>query len=299
MNPYYTDYSEYLHRIFPDYKVQKISINAGLTCPNRDGSIGRGGCIYCNNHSFSPEYCNSLESVTAQLEKGKIFFGKKYPNMKYLAYFQAYTNTYGSISQLMKMYEEALDVQDVVGLIIGTRPDCLDDRLLDRLSELNKTTPVIIEFGAESSHNHTLDIINRHHTWEDVEEAVRRTHAKGISCGLHLICGLPGEDVADILTTVNRATKLPIDTLKFHQLQIIRNTTLARMIENQEIEIHHFTVDEYIDLCAKIIEIVPNEIAIERFVSQSPADLLISPRWGLKNYEFTNLLNNHIKRTRH
>lgn len=290
MNPFYTDYSEYLNRIFPNIKVQKISLNAGLSCPNRDGTIGVGGCIYCNNHTFNPDYCNTSTSITEQIQKGKEFFAKKYPQMKYLAYFQAYTNTHGEREKLLKMYNEALAVDDVIGIIIGTRPDCLPDSILNPLTEINRTTPVIIEFGAETSHDKTLTLINRHHSWQHVIDAVVRTHNKGISCGIHLIAGLPGESDQDILTTIRRATKLPIDTIKIHQLQIVKNTILHQQILNHEIEVRNFSVEQYLDLCIKMIEIIPRHIAIERFVSQSPAEFLISPKWGLKNYEFTNLL---------
>ncbi|MBO5749180.1 MAG: TIGR01212 family radical SAM protein [Muribaculaceae bacterium] len=295
MNPYYTDYSEYLQRIFPGIKVQKISLNAGLSCPNRDGTLGTGGCTYCNNHTFNPDYCHSTPDISEQLRRGKEFFARKYPQMKYLAYFQAYTNTYGDRSRLMAMYREALEAEDVVGLIIGTRPDCMPDSLLSELAEINKQVPVIIEYGAETSHDHTLEAVNRHHTWHQVEDAVRRTHRAGISCGLHLICGLPGESIDDILTTTRRACQLPIDTLKFHQLQIVKGSTMARQTESGEMVVKTFEVDDYIDLCVEIVRIVPRSIAIERFVSQAPADLLIAPRWGLKNYQFTNLLHNRLK----
>ena len=164
------------------------------------------------------------------------------------------------------------------------------------MAEINRSIPIIIEYGAESSHDHTLELVNRHHTWQQVVDTVKRTHFVGISCGLHLIAGLPGESNQDILTTIDRAVELPIDTIKIHQLQIIRNTTLARQIEHNEISVRNFSVDEYIDLCSRIIERVPRRIAIERFVSQSPAELLISPKWGLKNYEFTNRLISHLNK---
>lgn len=295
MNSFFTDYAEFLSQKFPGNKVQKISINVGLSCPNRDGTLGTGGCTYCNNLTFNPQYCDKTKSITTQLEEGKRFFARKYPKMKYLAYFQAYTNTYGNQENLIEMYKEAINVSDVVGLIIGTRPDCIPDSLLLKLSEINKSTPVIIEFGAETSHNTTLEIINRHHTWQQVVDAVTRTHNAGISCGLHLIAGLPGETPNHILQTIDQAVTLPIDTLKIHQLQIIRNTTLARQIENKELTVINFNVDEYIDLCIEIIARIPKRIAIERFISQSPAELLISPKWGLKNYEFTNKLLSRLQ----
>lgn len=290
----YDDFGAFLSKYFTG-KVQKISINAGFTCPNRDGSKGIGGCTYCNNQTFNPGYCKPSKTVSEQIEEGKAFFSKKYPQMKYLAYFQAYTNTYGELQNLKRLYEEALSVSDVVGLIIGTRPDCMPDELLDYLSELAKSKFVMIEYGAETACNATLETINRGHTWEDTADAVRRTAAKGIPCGLHLILGLPGEDEQVMLDTIRKVNGLPVDTVKMHQLQLIRGTKMARQVEAGEIDIKRFTVDEYIDLCVRVVALVRKGIYIERFVSQSPAEFLISPRWGLKNYEFTNRLNNKLK----
>lgn len=291
----YRDFAQFLAEHF-DGKMQKIAINAGFTCPNRDGSKGRGGCTYCNNQTFNPAYCTPMQSVTEQLEEGKRFFGKKYPEMRFLAYFQAYTNTHGDIDRIMAMYREALAVEKVEGIIIGTRPDCMPQELLDQLAELHKSHWVMIEYGAETSHNTTLDFINRCHSWEDTIDAVNRTHQAGIPCGLHLILGLPGETEKMILETINKVSQLPLDTIKLHQLQLVRGTRMAKDVEEGAYDVYHFTVEEYIALCCKVIQHTSPTIAIERFVSQSPDNLLISPRWGLKNYEFTNLLNNTIKK---
>lgn len=290
----YRDFADFLAGYFP-YKVQKLAINAGFTCPNRDGSKGTGGCTYCNNQTFNPSYCASRLSVSEQIEEGKRFFARKYPEMRYLAYFQAYTNTHGDIDRLMKLYQEALEQPLVEGLIIGTRPDCVPDQLLDRLQELSHRKFVMIEYGAETSHESTLIRINRCHTWRETIDAVQRTAMRDIPVGLHLIVGLPGEDDEMILTTIDRVSELPISTLKLHQLQVIKGTRLARDIEQQLYTIRQFTPDSYIDLCCHIIEHTAPSIAIERFVSQSPNELLITPRWGLKNYQFTNLLQNRIK----
>ena len=277
-----------------DGKIQKLTVDAGFTCPNRDGSLGRGGCIYCNNTSFTPSTGQRRRSVTEQLEDAKQFFARKYPEMRYLAYFQSYTNTYGATADLMDLYREALNVEDVVGLIIGTRPDCMPDDLLNELAELNKEKTVFIEYGAESSHNSTLDAINRCHTWEQTVDAVNRTHHKGLSVGLHFILGLPGEDRRMMLETVDRINELPIDSVKFHQLQIVRGTRLAaEYLRNPEV-VSLFNVEEYIDLCSEIVRRLRPDISIERFVSQSPDGLLIAPRWGLKNYEFTHRLFNRL-----
>lgn len=285
----YTDYAAYLARYF-DGKVQKLTVNAGFTCPNRDGSKGRGGCSYCNNASFSPTITGHDTSVTGQIEAGKRFFGRKYPSMRYLAYFQSYTSTYGDVDRLMELYQEALSVDGVVGLVIGTRPDMMPQALLDRLAVLARERYVMIEYGAESSHDVTLGLVNRCHTWDDTVDAVIRTHRAGIHVGLHLIMGLPGETRDMMMETVRRVCSLPVDVLKFHQLQILRGTRLALEADG----IGTFTVGEYIDLCADIVGIVPRSIAIERFTSSAPAELLIAPRWGLKNYQFVNLLKKRL-----
>lgn len=292
MKPY-RDFSDYLAERFP-CKMQKISVNAGFTCPNRDGSKGTGGCTYCNNRTFSPEYTLKAPGVREQLERGKEFFARKYPEMRYLAYFQSYTGTYGeSVDQLMEMYSEALGVDGVDGLIIGTRPDCVPDELLERLARLPY---VMIEFGAESSHDSTLEAINRCHSWADTVDAVTRTAAAGIPVGLHLIMGLPGETQEMMLETIDRVNELPVATVKFHQLQLIRGTRLAAQVASGELSVAQFTPEEYATLCARIARRLRPDIAIERFVSQSPDNLLISPRWGLKNYQFTELVKRELNK---
>ena len=293
----YCDYGDFLRRYF-DCKVQKIAIDAGFACPNRDGTKGVGGCIYCNNQSFNPAYCQTKISVTEQIARGKEFFARKYPEMKYLAYFQAYTNTYAQLSTLKELYEEALRQSDVLGIIIATRPDCMPDELLTYLSELSKTHFVMVEYGVETSHDATLKLINRGHTWADVEDAVTRTAEAGVLCGAHLILGLPGEDMEHFIATAKRISALPLHTVKMHQLQVIRGTRLAKMWTDGEVVLKDWSADEYIDVCIEVLKHLRSDLAVERFVSQSPADLLICPRWGLKNYEFTNRLNNKIKAQR-
>lgn len=282
----YNEYSQFLKRFFP-YKVQKISLNAGFTCPNRDGTKGRGGCTYCNNQTFNPEYCSTEKSITQQLQEGKQFFARKYPEMKYLAYFQAYTNTYSEINVLKKKYEEALSVTDVVGLIIGTRPDCMPEELLDYLAELNKTVFVAVEYGAESVNNSTLTRINRGHTYEETVDAVNRTKAKGLITGVHTIIGLPNESKEDIINQAKELSKLPIDTIKLHQLQLIKGTKMALEYKRNPEDFHIYNdVKEYIDIIIDYLEYLRPDITVERFTSQSPKELLIAPDWGIKNYEF-------------
>lgn len=283
---YYKEFGELLTKHFP-YKVQKISINAGFTCPNRDGSKAVGGCTYCNNQSFSPGYGGKQKTVSQQLEEGIEFFSHKYPEMKYLAYFQSYTNTYDSIDKLIALYDEALAYPNVVGLIIGTRPDCMPDDLLDYFAELNKKTFLVIEYGLESTLDSTLEFINRGHTHAESVEAINKTAAKGIYTGAHLILGLPHETREQILSHADEISKLPLTTVKLHQLQLIKGTVMAKQYRENPEWFDLFEVDEYIDLAIDFAERLNPDFIIERFVSQSPKSLLIAPDWGLKNFEFT------------
>ena len=290
--PYYYDYGTWIRSRFP-FRVQKISVDAGFTCPNRDGRLSTGGCIYCDNRTFNPSYCQRQDSITRQLETGKQFFARKYPEMKYLAYFQAYTNTYATIDRLRQLYEEALQVEDVVGIVIGTRPDCVSDALLDYLEDLNQRCFLIVEYGVESANDDTLRRINRGHTFEQSRLAIEKTHQRGILTGAHIILGLPGEDAAENLRQASVISALPIDILKIHQMQIIRGTRLADEFEQKPF--HIYDIDEYIRLIAHYIQRLRKDLILERFVSQSPKEMLIAPHWGLKNHEFTDLLNNYLK----
>lgn len=275
-------------------RVQKISIHAGFTCPNRDGTKGVGGCTYCNNHTFYPEYCSPVKTVTQQISEGILFFHHKYQSQKYLAYFQAYTNTYGEIERLKKCYEEALAVPQVVGLVVGTRPDCVSDELLDYFAELSKRYYVMIEYGVESTHNNTLNFINRHHTFEKSVETIKKTSERGILVGAHLILGLPFETREMILNHASELSKLPLTMLKLHQLQIVKGTKMANQyIENPE-WFSLMTLDEYINLAIDFVERLNPNIAVERFVSQSPKEFLLAPEWGIKNFEFADKINKRI-----
>ncbi len=291
----YNDFPTFLKKYFP-YKVQKISLNAGFTCPNRDGTKGLGGCTYCNNQTFNPEYCHTEKPISVQLEEGKRFFAHKYPEMKYLAYFQAYTNTYAELENLKRRYEEALSADGVVGLVIGTRPDCMPDELLRYLEILNRQTFLLVEYGIESTRDETLRRINRGHLYQDTVDAVERTAAAGILTGGHVILGLPGESHEDIVAQAGTLSQLPLSTLKLHQLQLIRGTRMAHEYEQQPQDFHLYTeVDQYIELVIDYVERLRPDIVLERFVSQSPKELLIAPDWGLKNYEFTARIQKRMK----
>ncbi len=290
----YNEFNAFLKKHFP-YKVQKISLDAGFSCPNRDGSVGWGGCTYCNNRTFNPAYCHTEKSIALQMEEGKAFFAHKYPEMKYLAYFQAYSNTYAGLDELKRKYEEALSVEDVVGLVIGTRPDCMPDTLLDYLEELNKYVFLIVEYGIESTNDVTLRRINRGHTYAVAAETVCRTAARGIYTGGHVILGLPGEEKEELIEQAGILSALPLTTLKLHQLQLIRGTRMGHEYMRSPESFHLYTADEYADLVIDYIERIRPDLILDRFMSQSPKELLIAPDWGLKNYEFTNMVKSRMR----
>ena len=289
---FYKDYSHWIREQFP-FRVQKISVDAAFSCPNRDGRLSLGGCTFCDNKTFNPSYCDRGKSITQQLEEGKAFFAKKYPEMKYLAYFQAYSNTYAPLEELKRKYEEALAVDNVVGLVIGPRPDCVSDEALDYLQQLNQRTFLIVEYGIESANDNTLRRINRGHTFDCSRQAIIKAHQRGIiTCG-HIILGLPGEDEEEMLHQASTISQLPLDILKLHQLQIIKGTPLAKEYEAHPF--HVFSAEEYVNLVIRYVSQLRNDLVLERFVSQSPPNMVIAPKWGLKNHEFTDLLNKRIR----
>ena len=290
----YLNYNQILKSRFSE-RVQKISINAGFTCPNRDGSKGTGGCTYCNNQTFSPEYCKSTKSVSLQVEEGIAFFQHKYKAQFYLAYFQSYTNTYDNLDNLKSIYEEALSYPNLIGLVVGTRPDCVNDELLDYFAELTKKYYVMIEYGIESTNEDTLLFINRGHDYSSAVKAIQKTIERGINVCAHIILGLPHEDQDMILLHASNLSQLPITALKIHQLQIVRGTKMAEQYSEHPEWFHLYTANEYIDLVIDFLERLSPKIAIERFVSQSPKNLLIAPDWGLKNFEFTAKIENRLK----
>ena len=285
------DYSDWLKRLY-GCRVQKLNVNAGFTCPNRDGSLGSGGCIYCNNASFTPAHCNHGESVTQQLLSGKKFYAGKYSDMRYLAYFQSYTGTYASLNKLKSIYHEALAVSDVVGLVISTRPDCLGDDVLDYLAALNIHNKLIVEIGIETTHDSTLHLINRCHSWQCAQDAVCRVAGRGIAVGAHMILGLPGESVSDMLESARAIAQLPLNTVKFHQLQVLRGTMLAQRWARGEVQLQQWTARQYADLCREIIACLPGHMVIERMVSTAPPSMLLYPQWGLKPSQFQEIFEN-------
>tara|TARA_B100000900_G_scaffold85578_2_gene69308 strand:+ start:19436 stop:20377 length:942 start_codon:yes stop_codon:yes gene_type:complete len=290
----YRDFSQFIKEKF-NGRVQKVSIDAGFTCPNKDGTKGKGGCTYCNNNTFNPDYCKPIKPILVQINEGIEFFSKKYKTQKYLAYFQAFTNTYAPLKELKPMYEEALSHSDVIGLVIATRPDSIKDDVLDYLQYLAKTGNFIkLEFGLESTNNRTLELINRCQTHEEAIDAFSRANNRGLHLGAHLILGLPGESKEDMLEHAIKVSRLPVNTLKIHHLQIVKHTMMAYQFKNTPEIFTFMDLDEYIDLIVDFIEILNPNIILERFFSESPARMLIHPKYGLKNFEVKHLVNKRL-----
>ena len=291
----YKDFTSFVKQRF-GFRVQKVCINAGFTCPNKDGTKGVGGCTYCNNNTFNPDYCKPIKSIKVQIDEGIEFFSKKYNSQKYLAYFQAYTNTYAGLNDLRTMYEEALRHTDVIGLVIATRPDCIKDDVLDYLQLLvHQGYFVKLEFGLESTSNKTLSIINRCQTHEDAIDAFKRADGRGIHLGGHLILGLPGETSEDMLEHARKISELPINTLKIHHLQIVKHTMMAYQFKHTPEMFSFMELDEYINLVVDFLELLNPEIIVERFFSESPERMLIYPKYGLKNFEVKYLVEKRLE----
>lgn len=294
MQKRYNDYATFLKGLFAG-RVQKLSIDGGFTCPNRDGLKGWGGCTFCNNESFNPDYCRQAGGIARQIDEGIRFFEHKYKDQKYLAYFQAYSGTYASLDVLRQRYEEALGHPRIVGLVVGTRPDVVPVEVLDYLEELAKRFYVCVEYGVESTNDAVLREVNRGHGFAESVEAIRATAGRGIVIGAHLIFGLPGEDPESMLEGVDRLCELPIDVLKLHQLQIVRGTRMAEQFVENPGMFRLYSEEEYLDFVVKVIERVPGRIYLERFVNQSPPGYLIAPQWGSKNFEFTAKLDRRLE----
>lgn len=291
-------YSDLMRSIF-DGRVQKLTIDAGFTCPNRDGTKGTGGCTFCLNQAFNPSYCNPEKTITQQLNEGKQFHQKRYRRAKeYLAYFQAFSNTYGTPEMLEKYYYEALSVEGVTGLVIGTRPDCLTDDGLDLLKNIAQQNYVMVEFGVESVYNKTLKRINRCHTFEESIEAIERSANAGIHTGCHLIFGLPGESKDDMMQSAGIISALPLTSIKFHQLQLFKGTILAAEYMNNPQDFIHFSMEEYLTFIVEYIEHLNPRFAIERIAGETPPRYAVTEPWGprydqlLRKFEEFLLTNN-------
>lgn len=288
----YNNYNFYLQNTYGE-KIRKLSIDGGFTCPNRDGSKGHGGCIYCNNDSFVPKYIDKEMSLAEQMEASIPFMQERYDAQKYIAYFQAYSNTYDDLEELKKLYEEALSYPGVIGLDIGTRSDCVDEALLDYLAGLNERVDVTLEYGIESIHDDTLEWMNRGHDYASVIKAVEMTKQYGIKTAGHIIMGFPVETREMMIATGLAANDLDLDFLKIHQLHVVKGTVLAHRYEKEPFPL--FQPDEYVELAADILERLNPDIVIQRLFGEAPEEILIAPKWGLNTPKLTHLMHLELK----
>lgn len=290
-------YSNYFKKVFGE-RVQKLSIDAGFTCPNRDGSKGRGGCTYCNNDAFNPSYCDPSKSVEQQIREGMEFHAWRYKKPgKYLAYFQPYSNTYKSLDELKSIYDQALQFPEIAGLVIGTRPDCIDDEKLEYFAGLARTHYVIIEYGIESCFDKTLKKINRGHTFKESRQAIEKTAAAGLKCGAHLIFGLPGESRKEMMSEAGILSKLPLTNIKFHQLQIIKGTRMEKDYKENPEQYQFFELEEYISFIVDFIEHLNPNFIIERFAGEVPPRFQAGPGWGLvRNEKIVEMVEAELER---
>ena len=293
----FNSYAGYFRRQFGQ-RVQKLTVDAGFTCPNRDGSLARGGCTYCDNNSFNPSYCVPTKPVGQQIEEGIEFHSRRYRRAnKFLVYFQAYSNTYAPLAHLRRLYTEALSRPEIAGLVIGTRPDCVDGEKLDLLAELSATHYIAVEYGVESCYDKTLTRINRQHNFECSRRAIEATAARGIKTGIHLIFGLPGESKQQMLDEIGIVSQLPINSIKFHQLQLLKNTRITQEYLSQPEDFHLFEVAEYIDFITDVAERLRPDIIIERIAGEVPPKYLAIPSWSsLRNDQLLALFEQNLEK---
>lgn len=287
-NRRFNSYSNYFKREFGG-RVQKLTIDAGFTCPNRDGTVATGGCTYCNNDAFNPSYCTPSKSITQQIDEGIEFHAVRYRRAdRYLAYFQAFSNTHAPLDKLEKLYTEALANPKIIGLVIGTRPDCVDEQKLDYFQELSKDYYIALEYGVESCYNKTLELINRGHNFEKSVWAIEETHRRGIKTGAHIIFGLPGESREEMMAEAAILSKIPLNTIKFHQLQIIKGTKMELQYQQNPSMFNLFGMEEYFNFMVDFLEQLNPNFVVERFTGEAPPRYLATPPWG--NYRTDQLM---------
>lgn len=291
----YNSYSGYFRRLF-GRRMQKLSVDAGFSCPNRDGTLTTGGCTFCNNAAFTPSYCSAEKSIARQIEEGIAFHQWRYREAKrYLVYFQSFSNTHAPLEVLRQRYLEALSHPEVEGLVIGTRPDCVDEEKLDLLAELAREKYIAVEYGIESVYDRTLQAVNRGHDFATAERAVRMTAERGLHVGAHFILGLPGETEEMLLEGVAKINRLPLTTIKFHQLQVMRSTPMAEEYDRHPERFRFWTVEEYIELVVEILRRLRPDVVVERFASEAPPRFHHGPTWGLiRNEQLWGMLEKRL-----
>ncbi len=291
-NKRYHTWNYYLRNTFGE-KIFKVSINAGFTCPNIDGKVAYGGCTYCSKEGSGDFAGNPKDDLIKQFKEIKEMMLKKWPNAKYIGYFQAYTNTYAPLDVLKEKYETILDQEDVVGLSISTRPDCLEDDVVEYLSELNERTNLWVELGLQTIHDSTSKIINRGHDYKTFLEGVEKLKAKNIKIVVHIINGLPGEDYNMMMETAKAVADLNVHGIKIHLLHVIKDTPMARMLEKNMMTL--MTQEEYVNLVCDQLEILPPEMIIHRLTGDGKKEDLVGPLWSLKKWEVLNAIDDTLK----
>lgn len=275
-------YSDYFRKHFGQ-RVQKITIDAGFTCPNRDGTCGTGGCTFCNNKAFNPSYNQAENLISDQILQGMAFHKKRYRKAsQYLAYFQAYSNTYGDLDHLKDLYEQALKVPGIIGIVVGTRPDCVDGTKLDYFQELSLRCHMVVEYGIESVFDRTLERVNRGHDVMTTLHAIQETARRGIHVGGHLIVGLPGETREDFLETAKVISSWPLNSIKFHQLQLIKGTVMAREYEENPDDFMEFSMEGYLQLMMEMLEILNPAFVVERIAGEVNPGMSLREGWGIR-----------------
>ncbi len=278
----YNSFGSYMKNKFGTV-VYKVNVDAGFTCPNRDGTLGFTGCIYCNNDSFRPSRCDSGLPLREQIRNGISYLSKRYKAKKFLVYFQPFTNTYAPVEELERLYKEALSEPSVIGLAIGTRPDCIDEEKIDLLKSLAKDYFILIEYGLQSIYNKSLEYIKRGHDYQTFLDALNMTSGRGIYIGAHIIVGFPTESTEEMLSMADEISSLPVEFLKIHQLQIVKGTALAEQYMKNPF--HTFAYDEYLDFLVDFVERLSPDIVLQRLFATAPDDILIAPRWGRTRQE--------------
>ena len=292
-NKRYHTWNYYLRQKFGE-KIFKVSLNAGFTCPNVDGTLGYGGCIYCSREGSGDFAGNPNDNLRKQFDEIKTMMLKKWPNAKYIGYFQAFTNTYAPLEVLKERYETVLGFEDVIGLSISTRPDCLPDDVVDYLAELNERTNLWVELGLQTIHDETSDIINRGHTYQDFLDGFKKLKDRNIKTVVHIINGLPGEDKEMMMQTAKAVADMGADGIKIHLLHIIKDTPLQDFLNNGQIV--PMEQEEYINLVCDQLEILPEEMVIHRLTGDGKRDELLAPLWSLKKWEVLNRIDDEMKR---
>jgi hypothetical protein len=288
----YNSYNTYLKRKYGE-RVQKVTVDAGFTCPNRDGTVASGGCIYCNNESFNPGYNDPTKSIRQQINEGTEFLRRRYGVEKFIVYFQPYSNTYASLDKLKHLYEEALSLPEIIGLTIGTRPDCVDEAKIAYLESLAETYDITIEYGLESIYDDSLKRINRGHDYQSYLDAIEMTRNRGIMIGTHIILGFPWENLQQWLHEAEVLSEIDFDFLKIHQLHIVKDTVMEK--QHKQLPYPLFTLTEYVDTVVTFLENLNPKIIIQRLAGEAPKSMLVAPKWGKRNSEVLRFINNKLE----